>query len=496
MTEPETEPGPVVAHGRVDYGAVVLSRILPHRLEDLEYAAERLGIDHFADGRQRSMWHVLYNYWARYREVFPSAYLVDLLTSAGVEPATVLVMSNLYDAYVKAEPTEGQFRAAVDRLCDSLNSFQTRTTLERAYDILENGVGDGDDRLVGHADARDFVLGQFAEIAERDTDDEAPEGDIRAEADRLVAAYDNVHGADPDQLRGVEFGIGHLDSQTNGVQPGELCLIAGYASEGKSQICAQMAWHTAVIQQRGVFFATTETIRDTTIRRILARHSRQAKFGLVDGLNARTILNGRLTEPERRTYFDVIEDFASTAAMCHISQMPARATVDFVAARATRINRASRLDLILIDYLQLFEVPGRSMGEREDYNRILRGAKRLAATFDAGRGVAVVSPWQMNKEAYKVALEAQSYTLASLADTSEAEKSPDLVIPLLMPPDQSRIAIMQGLKCRDAAKIPPFEIEVDYRNSFLGDRNADRADRGTLPQSDRRAITFEILGDD
>lgn len=478
----------------MDYRAIVLSRIFPHRLEALEYAAERLTLDHFTGKQdtqalQRSLWAILVDYWSRYREVFPASYLTDLLQQNGVESSKILVLSNLYDSYCETEVSDGEFRAAVDQLRDYLDRYQTGAALTVAYDILERGItGEDGEKVYGHQAAREFFLREIAEIEERDVNDEAPEGDIRDEADRLVRMYEEVHGSE--EIRGIEFGIPYLDSQTSGVQPGELCLIAAYSSEGKSQVCAQQAWHASVVQQRGVFFATTETVRDQTIRRILARHSRDPKFGLPNGLNSRDILKGSLSDIERRKYFDVIEDFSSTAAMCHISQMPAKATVDFVASRATRVNRSNRVDLILIDYLQLFEAPGRSRGEREDYNQILRSSKRLAASFDNGRAVAVVSPWQINKQAYKEALEAQSYTLASLADTSEAEKSPDLVITLLRPSEESHLGKMQGLKLRDSPKIPPFDVEVDYRNSFIGDTGSSLA----LPGQQDRGTVFEQLG--
>ena len=102
----------------------------------------------------------------------------------------------------------------------------------------------------------------------------------------------------------------------------------------------------------------------------------------------------------------------------------------------------------------------------------------------------MVSPWQINKQAYKEALEAQSYTLASLADTSEAEKSPDLVITLLRPSEESHLGKMQGLKLRDSPKIPPFDVEVDYRNSFIGDTGSSLA----LPGQQDRGTVFEQLG--
>lgn len=456
--------------GRVDYGAVVLSHILPHRLPELEYAAERLTLDHFTDAIQRTLWQVMVDYWVRYREVFPAGYLIDLLERHGVEAGKILVLSNAYDSYVGSEVTEGQFRAAIDYLRDNLDRYQTGAALTLAYDILERGLERNGELLTGHRAAREFFLAEIAEIEDRDASEEAPEGDIRLETERLVRLYEEAQ-SNPDR-RGIEFAVPLLDRETGGVQLGELCLIAAYTSQGKSQLCAQMAWHTAVVQQRGVYFATTETVRDTTIRRILSRHSRLARFGLPDGLNARDILRGTLSEREQRTYYDVIEDFSKTAALLHIAQMPRNATLELVAAGAGRVNRISPVELLAIDSLQLLVVPGSSRGEREDFNQILRQAKVLATTFANGRGVALVSPWQIKQASYTAALEAQHYTLTSLSDTSEAEKSTDFIVWLLLPrttDTDSRLAKMGTLKLRDGALVQPFDIEVDYRTSFLGD---------------------------
>jgi replicative DNA helicase len=457
-----------------DQGATVFSAIIPSNREALEYALQRLSLNHFRDGIQRTFWKVLSSYGERYGDVFPLEHLTALLTKHGVESAKVALYAEYYSQFAKREVPESSFRFAIDSLREDLDKRQTGEILTTAFDILEQGVEVDGVFLTGDAAAREYFHSRIVAVEERAITEETPEGDIRTEGDRILALYEaaeaNHESGNDDSIK---TGITCLDNATGGMQRGELVIIAAYTNEGKSQLTAQTAWSACVEQGKNVFFATSETVRDTTMRRILSRHSRLPQFGLPRGLNSKDIQFGRLTPDERAVYHDVVRDFTTNSnyAMCYISQLPRNATIGLVDHRATRVDRARRIDLIAIDYLQLLrsDVLRANVGEREMFNDILRTTKVLAPSFGGGRGTTILSPWQIKQADYKAALVSMAYTLGALADTTEAEKSPDLIFALLRPNPTSQEGNVQILKARDGPIMGPSPIYLDYRCSYLGD---------------------------
>lgn len=452
-----------------DLGATVLGYILPNNRQGLEYALERLTLEHFQDGIQRTFWKVLSSYGERYADVFAVEHLTSLLTKAKVDPGKVVLYAEYYNQYAAREVNESSFHYAVDALNDDLNKHQTGEAFVTAYKILEEGDEIDGEFLTGHEAAREYFMSRISVIEERSVQEETPEGDIRKEGDRILSLYGEAEErGEPD---GIKFGIKALDEATGGLQRGELGIAAAYTNEGKSQFATQLSWSACVEQGKNVFFATSETIRDTTMRRILARHSRLPQFGLPRGLNSKDIQFGRLTPDEKAVYFDVVKDFTTNSnyATLNISQMPRNATVGLIDRRATRVHRSNPLDLLVIDYLQLLKAENLRLDERQAYNEILRQTKVLAPSFGGGRGISILSPWQIKQSDYKAALTTMNYTLGSLADTSEADKSPDLIITLLRPTPTSQEGSTQILKNRDGPVMAPSPIYLDYRSTYIGD---------------------------
>lgn len=260
-----------------------------------------------------------------------------------------------------------------------------------------------------------------------------------------------------------------------------LYVTEDYLVTHNSQFAAQLAWNAAVKQGKNVYFATTETVRDTTMRRLIARHSREPQFGLPRGLNVNDIKRGSLSPDEKAAFHDVVKDFTTNDnyASCYIAQMPRNATINYLDKSAQRADRKAEIGCVVVDYLQLFKAIRARQSEREEYNELLRDGKVWANTFGKGRGVALITPWQMRQEEYKVAAKAGAYTLSSLSDTSEAEKTPDIIIALLRPQGPtSNEGIVQILKNRDGPTMGPSPVHLDYRCAYIGETASQSGSEG------------------
>lgn len=274
---------------------------------------------------------------------------------------------------------------------------------------------------------------------------------------------------------GIKTGVEEIDRKVGGFQPGELVLVIGYSSDGKSSFAVQCAWSAAIEQGKNVVFLTTETLRNQIRRKILSRHSKLPQFGLPDGLNSWDLKSGTLTEDQEHRYQDVVRDLTKNPAYGHlyVAQVPRAATLASIDMRLHRIQRQFSIDFIVLDYLALLTSELRRVTTREELALLLKGAKLLSVNFDNGRGVPFLTPWQVNRESRDRAEQDGRYSLQSTSETSEATNSPDIILSMLAKAENhSRFTdvTMQVLKYRDGETANGIVVETDYATSYFRSR--------------------------
>lgn len=455
-----------------DHAEVALAGIVPDRKDNLLYAIQHLEPEHFPNAVQQGIWKAIERYYDIAGGVLPKKTLADLLgRSKTMDASTALLYEQTYEGIENLAVTDHDFRYSIDALKQQRAHQLTGEALTTAFEILERGAEVGKETLKGDLDARKFFREQDSTIERMSNVEVAPEGDMRHEGSDVLTEYFDRKNGKTEQ--GVQTGIKSLDKLTGGFDRGELSLICAYTNQGKTQLCCQIAWHAAVMQGKNVFFATSETVRVAVRRRLVARHSRLPQFGLTRGLNANDIKNGTLAPEEEKALKMVVDDLDHNPnyGMIYLSQIPSGATMSYWQARMNRQGSMWQIDLSVMDYFALLKSDRKRNSEREEFNEILKDAKVFSQSFNEGKGVPLVSPWQLKQEAYKAAQLTGAYGLASLSDTSEAEKSPDLIATLLAMPEQPNQLSLQLLKVRDG-EVPnyAFQLETDFRNAYLGDK--------------------------
>lgn len=453
----------------MDPARKVLAGILPGNAERLYQAMGRLEDEHFRKSEDRFLWHSLVQYHDLTSKVITLETLTHALQRQGVALTKSVLFEELYRELAAEDVPEDVFVYSIDALRDVRAEQLTGEAITEAFEILERGKEVDGQELRGHSHAREFLYSNLGRVDRITGMDDAPEGDIRTEKEDIKTEY--LERKNKGTQIGIKTGVDYIDRTTLGFQNGELVLIAGYTGEGKSQLSAQTAWNAAVMQGKNVFFVTTETSRTTTRRRILARHTRLPKFGYPQGLDSAALKNGALTEEQESVWLAAIDDLSSNPdyGKLHISQVPRGATLDFIEARVKRQHARWDVDLIVIDYLALLHSERRRYESREELVDIVKGAKLLAMTFDSGRGVPVVSPWQMSQSSYDKARERGTYTLANLGDTVESERSADIILSLYRYSEAEPVVRAQFLKNRDGSTPGPESLETDFRSTYIGD---------------------------
>jgi len=277
------------------------------------------------------------------------------------------------------------------------------------------------------ADALDEGLRILTEAAT--TCGSAVDVDHAAHVNAAVAALEASATADAHAAAaGWSTGLPSLDLRLGRLQPGRLVIVAGRTGLGKSTLLANIG--DAVAAQGGrVLLLSAEMTRDeVNIRRLVAQSGVPASHFEAGGVTPthadweRLALAAGALGPRK---------FVTDA--CRPTPLQARAKARFAKARL------GGLDVLLLDYLQLFPAgPGRKGETREaEVARVSRSAKALALDL----GVCVVAACQLNR-----ALEQRHDGRPRLSDLRESgslEQDADAVILLHRPkPDDDVDAIV------------------------------------------------------
>ncbi len=456
----------------------LLAAIIPNRRDLLDRALRHLSADHFPDPVLRNMFILLDRYAEVTGSILTRDALGDLLRRGRADAGKLLQYCEMYDLLATTTADEADFLWSLEQLRELAAERATQEALTAGMQVLTRGLDDEQGTtLQGHLDARSHVLHRFAQIDRDLAMQEAPEGDMRAEGDDILADYAARKTARANgRSLGVEFGIPLLDAKINGAQPGDLGLILGYTSEGKTCLSVQLAWNCATQQGKNVVFLTTETLRNQVRRRLIARHSCVERFGIDGGLNSRLIKDGTLSPHQEQQLAAVVKDFTHNPGYgrCYIVQVPRAATIGYIESKLVRIRRMFPIDLVIMDYLALLRPDKRRNTDREELGGTLKEAKQLATTFADGAGIPFVSPWQVNRKAREEAERTGYYTSQATSETAEASNSADWIVSLLAPLDNDKRVCqvkMQALKNRDGERSNSIEVQLDYATSrfFVGE---------------------------
>lgn len=474
-----------MARTSLDHAKVVLGAILPDNRELLDRAVTNLTEEHFPDAQHRTLFLLLERYLETTGGVLKQQALDDILTAKNVDAGRKSLYLETYSALANSNHSEEDFRWSIEQLKELAAERKTAEAITSGMEILNRGAkGPKDEDLFGHADARKHILEKFAEVDRELAMQQSPEGDARTEADEIWEEINN-----PETVNGIKFGIPHLDNITGGAQRGELVLVGGYTNSGKSMLAsAQLPWAAAIEQGKNVVILTTETLRPQIRRRLICRHSRHPMFGLDKGINSRDLKKGRdfLPPDQLKVLPDIIDDFTKNPnyGKLVIVQIPRNATITSCENRALRYQREFDVELIVIDSINLLRADRRFQSKREELASMLIEGKQFATTFADGRGVPVVSPWQVNRESWKEAQEKGYYNTSGLSETHEASASSDLILTILEPSSNNKREAeikMQIAKARDGETSDPFDVTVDYGTGYWSsERRAENNMNGFL----------------
>ena len=192
-------------------------------------------------------------------------------------------------------------------------------------------------------------------------------------------------GQNPGTVTGLSTGFTDLDNLTTGLHGGELVIVAGRPSMGKTALAMNIAEACGVDQNKAVAIFSMEMGSEQIVTRLL---------GAVSKVNQQKMRTGKMDEDDWAKIADGLGRL--NEAPLFIDEGSALNSYE-LRARARRLHRSTEggLGLIVVDYIQLMSALGGQQGENRatEISEISRSLKSLAKELN----VPVVALSQLNR---------------------------------------------------------------------------------------------------
>ncbi|MBE4789954.1 replicative DNA helicase [Streptomyces sp. NE06-02D] len=214
------------------------------------------------------------------------------------------------------------------------------------------------------------------------------------------------------EITGVPTGFIDLDQLTNGLQPGQLIVIAGRPAMGKSTLALDVARSAAIRHHLPTAFFSLEMSRKELMSRMFSAEARVALHHMRSG----TMTDDDWTRLARRMP-DV------SAAPLYIDD-GGELTLMNVCIKARRLKQRNDLRLIVVDYLQLMQSGSGRRGEnrQQEVADMSRRLKLLAKELD----VPIIALSQLNRGSEQRS--DKKPVLSDLRESGAIEQDADMVI--------------------------------------------------------------------
>jgi replicative DNA helicase len=218
-------------------------------------------------------------------------------------------------------------------------------------------------------------------------------------------------GKREDALVGIPSGFTKLDRLTSGWQKSELIIIAARPSMGKTAFALSMARNMAIDHGKKVAIFSCEMSSIQLVNRLIIAET---------DIPGDKIKNGRLSEEEWKQLDTRIKKLVQ--APIFIDDTPAISIFE-LRAKCRRLMAQHKLDIVIVDYLQLMSGPENAGSREQEVSNISRSLKSIAKELN----VPILALSQLNRS-----VEMRGGTkrplLSDLRESGAIEQDADMVV--------------------------------------------------------------------
>ncbi len=214
----------------------------------------------------------------------------------------------------------------------------------------------------------------------------------------------------PGSVTGVPSGFPDLDNLTAGFQKGDLIIVAGRPSMGKTALAMNIVQHAAIDKEVPVAVFSLEMSKEALVQRLLCAEGR---------VDSGRLRRGRLQDDEYARLATAAGHL--NTAPIWIDDSPAITALE-LRAKARRLAAEVDLGLIVVDYLQLMTGPRKAENRQQEISAISRSIKAVSKELN----VPVVALSQLSRAPEQRT--DKRPLLADLRESGAIEQDADLVL--------------------------------------------------------------------
>ena len=270
--------------------------------------------------------------------------------------------------------------------------------------------------LVGQAYEHQGEVKDLLEMVEADlvalsSDGQAMKLAIKAAVRQVIDEIDTAQTTQG-KLQGVATGFPDLDKMTGGLRNGDMIVIAGRPSMGKTALGMQIAERAAINDKLPVGVFSMEMSTLSLVRRMLFSRAK---------VNGRRIEQGFINEGE----FTRLQAAAIALANAPIHlDDTSRLPLAQLRSRARQMVQIHGVKLFVIDYLQLMTCPGkRNENRQQEITTISSGIKALAKELN----VPIIVLAQLNRSSDKDNKKPRRPRVSDIRESGAIEQDADLI---------------------------------------------------------------------
>jgi len=261
-----------------------------------------------------------------------------------------------------------------------------------------------------------------------------------------------------DEMIGVPTGFIDLDRLLGGMQPSDLLIIAGRPGQGKSGFCLSVARNAAQIHRKHVALFSLEMSNEQVVQRLLAQET---------SIDSQRLRLGMVRDEEWPLFTQAVSVLSET--QMYLDDTPALTPLQLY-TKCRRLDMEIKLDLIIVDYLQLMTGDERTENRVQEVSFISRSLKTLARELR----VPVLAAAQLSR-----AVEQRSDKKPILSDLRESgslEQDADVVLFIYRPDTYDSDTLKQNVAEIVVSKHrngPVGTVELVFRRDLAKFENAE-----------------------
>ena len=245
-------------------------------------------------------------------------------------------------------------------------AYHSKTIKEKARQrkILSAINTTTEDILADNKTSKEVISDIEGEISNLFEPDDGGEAEVLDSM--LPKSCDEIDGLWSETAQGIPTGFEYLDKLIGGLRGGNLLIIGGRPSMGKTAFALSIARHVAIKTVRVVAFFSLEMNKREIRDRIMAAEAH---------IDLGILANGNIPKRDRNKLLDACQAVDGSRI---IIDDTASCTVHEIRAKSRRIKSKYGLDLIVVDYLQIITPSGRQENTVQEITKISRALKILA----------------------------------------------------------------------------------------------------------------------